>query len=324
MQLDQMVMTPDLKALVGHTPLLPLARIGAGLPATLVAKLEFLNPGGSVKDRTALGILQAAERDGLIGPGAVIIEPTSGNTGIGLAWLCVLKGYRLILTMPDTMSLERRRLVAAYGAEVVLTPGGEGMRGAIREAQRLARTLPGSFIPDQFGNAAGREVHYRHTGPEIWRATGGRVDIFVAGVGTGGTVSGVSRYLKEQNPAVRTVAVEPAESAVLSGGRPGPHGIQGIGAGFVPAVFQLQTVDEVLPVESAAAVETARRLAREEGLLVGVSSGAACRAALQVAARPENEGQLVVVLFPDGGERYLSTDLFAPANNPRRGPGARS
>lgn len=310
--------TSDLTSLIGNTPLLRLGRIGAGLPATLAAKLEFFNPGGSVKDRAALGILEAAERQGLIGPGAVIIEPTSGNTGVGLAWTCALKGYRLILTMPETMSVERRRLVAALGAEVVLTPGAQGMPGAILEAERLAEARPGSFIPNQFRNEAVREVHYRTTGPEIWAATGGQVGVFVAGVGTGGTISGVSRFLKERNPEVWTVAVEPAESAVLSGGKPGPHGIQGIGAGFVPEVFRREVVDEIIPVESAAAMETTRRLACEEGLLVGISSGAACRAALDVAGRPENRGKLVVVLFPDSGERYLSTDLFAQASNQRR------
>lgn len=322
--MDYTEIESDLTKLVGNTPLLRLARIAAGLPATVAAKLECLNPGGSVKDRTALGMLEAAERRGLIGPGSVIIEPTSGNTGVGLAWICVLKGYHLILTMPETMSMERRRLVAAFGAEVVLTPGEDGMEGAIREARRLAGTRPGSFIPDQFRNRAGREVHYRCTGPEIWAATGGRIDIFVAGVGTGGTVSGVSRFLKEQNPAVRTVAVEPAESPVLSGGKPGAHGIQGIGAGFVPEVFQPGVVDEIIPVESGAAMETARRLAREEGLLAGISSGAACRAALDVAARPENAGRLVVVLFPDSGERYLSTDLFDRASTRRRDRDARA
>ncbi len=312
-------MASDLTGLIGNTPLLRLARIGAGLPAVLAAKLEFLNPGGSVKDRAALAILEAAERQGLIGPGAVIIEPTSGNTGVGLAWTCALKGYRLILTMPETMSVERRRLVEAFGAEVVLTPGEEGMSGAIREAERLAEAQPGSFVPNQFRNEAVREVHYRTTGPEIWAATGGQVGVFVAGAGTGGTVSGVSRFLKERNPAVQTVAVEPAESPVLSGGEPGSHGIQGIGAGFVPEVFQREVVDEIIPIETGVAMETARRLACEEGLLVGISSGAACRAALEVAARPENSGKLVVVIFPDSGERYLSTGLFVQASTQRRG-----
>lgn len=310
--------TQNLTALIGNTPLLRLDRIGEGLSATLVAKLEFFNPGGSVKDRAALFILEAAEKAGLIGPGSTIIEPTSGNTGIGLAWICALKGYHLVLTMPETMSIERRRMVEAFGAEVVLTPGQDGMRGAIREAERLVQSRPASFIPQQFRNIAVREAHYQTTGPEIWSATDGRVDIFVGGVGTGGTVSGVSRYLKEFKPTVRTVAVEPAESPVLSGGKAGPHPIQGIGAGFVPEIFQRDVVDEVITVEGAVAMETARRLAREEGLLVGISSGAACRAALDVAARPENRYKLVVVLLPDGGERYLSTELFTPASSPRR------
>lgn len=301
---------PSLTRLIGNTPLLRLEHIGRGLPATMVAKLEFFNPGGSVKDRAALFMLKAAEQAGLIGPGSTIIEPTSGNTGIGLAWICALKGYHLVLTMPETMSIERRRMVEAFGAEVVLTPGKDGMSGAIREAEALAKSRPGAYIPQQFRNVAVREAHYQTTGPEIWSDTRGRVDIFVGGVGTGGTVSGVSRYLKEMKPEVRTAAVEPAESPVLSGGKAGAHPIQGIGAGFVPEIFVREVVDEVITVEGAAAMDTTRRLAREEGLLVGISSGAACHAALQVAARPENRDKLVVVLLPDSGERYLSTPLF--------------
>lgn len=296
--------------LVGNTPMLFLNKLGRGLPGRVAAKLEYFNPAGSVKDRTALAMIEDAEERGVIRPGSVIIEPTSGNTGIGLAMVCAARGYRLILTMPDTMSIERRNLLKAYGAEVVLTPGSEGMPGAIDKARELASQIPGAFIPGQFENPANPAVHRRSTGEEIWRDTEGQVDFFVAGVGTGGTITGVGGLLKERKPSVRVVAVEPAASPVLSGGMPGPHKIQGIGAGFIPQNLDMNLVDEVFPVGYGQAVETARRLAREEGVLVGISSGAAAFAALEVARRPENEGRLVVVLLPDTGERYLSTSLF--------------
>jgi len=296
--------------LIGHTPLVRLTLLAAGLPAAVAAKLEFLNPGGSVKDRAALSMLAAAEAQGRLGPGAVVIEPTSGNTGVGLAWICARKGYRLVLTMPETMSLERRRLLRAFGAEIVLTPGDEGMPGAVRRAEELAARTPGAFVPGQFANPANPEAHRRGTAVEIWEDTAGAVDILVSGVGTGGTLTGTAGELKKRKPAVRAVAVEPAESPVLAGGPPGAHSIQGIGAGFVPDILERPLIDEVVAVSSREARETARRLAREEGLLVGLSAGAAARAALEVAARPENAGRLVVVIFPDSGERYLSTGLF--------------
>jgi cysteine synthase A len=296
--------------LVGNTPLVRLGRLSAGLPAQVAAKLESFNPLGSVKDRIARSMIEAAERQGLIGPDSLIVEPTSGNTGVGLAFVCAARGYRLLLTMPDTMSVERRLLLRALGAELVLTPGSEGMIGAVRKAEEIAGTTPNAFIPQQFKNPANPEVHRRTTAQEIWRDTDGRVDIIVAGVGTGGTITGLAEALKEKKPSVRAVAVEPAASPVLSGGKPGPHRIQGIGAGFVPDVLNMAVVDEVVTVEEADAAETARRLAREEGILAGISSGAAAWAALQVAARPENEGKLVIVVLPDTGERYLSTDLF--------------
>lgn len=295
--------------LIGDTPLVRLNRVVP--PGTEVyAKLEYFNPGGSVKDRIALSMIQAAEEQGLINRDTVIIEPTSGNTGIGLAMVAAAKGYRLILTMPETMSLERRSLLAAYGAEVVLTPAAEGMAGAIRRAEELAREYGNSFLPQQFANPANPAAHRRSTAEEIWKATDGRVDVFVAGVGTGGTITGVGQVLRARRPDVYLVAVEPAESPVLSGGKPGLHGIQGLGAGFVPAVLEVELLDEIFPVRERDAMETARRLAREEGLLVGISAGAAAYAALAVAARPEHRGKVTVVLLPDTGERYLSTGLF--------------
>lgn len=299
--------------LIGHTPLLALERYGTrhGFSAQVLAKLEYLNPAGSAKDRVGLSMVQDAEARGLLKPGAVIIEPTSGNTGIGLACVAAVRGYRLILTMPDTMSAERRAMLAAYGAELVLTPGALGMQGAVEKAEELARSIPGSFIPGQFDNPANPDAHYRTTGPEIWADTQGKVDVLVACVGTGGTLSGTARYLKEQNPAIRVVAVEPAESPVLSGGRPGPHKIQGIGAGFVPGTLDMGVVDEVVAVTGDEAYAAARELARTEGVLAGVSSGAAAHAARILAQRPDMRGKTIAVVLPDTGERYLSTGLFA-------------
>lgn len=299
--------------LVGDTPMVELERLGrdAGAVARVVAKVELFNPAGSVKDRVALAMVERAEADGALRPGATIIEPTSGNTGVGLALVSALKGYRLILTMPETMSVERRRLVAAYGAKVVLTPGAEGMKGAIARAQALREEIPGSVILQQFENPANPARHYRTTAEEIWRDTEGGIDLFVAGVGTGGTVSGTGRRLKELNPAVRIAAVEPASSPVLSGGAPGVHKIQGIGAGFVPGNYDPSVVDLVVPVADDEAIATARLLASREGLLVGISSGAAAYAALQLAKREEYRGKTIVVLLPDTGERYLSTLLYA-------------
>ena len=299
--------------LVGGTPLLELTNLerAYGLKAALLAKLEYLNPAGSVKDRVAKAMLEQAREQGLLRPGGIIIEPTSGNTGIGLAAVGAAMGCQVILTMPDTMSLERRNLARAYGARLVLTPGAQGMKGAIAKAEELARELPGSFLPGQFVNRANPEAHYRTTGPEIWADARGKVDIFVAGVGTGGTITGAGRYLKEQNPSLRVVAVEPADSPVLSGGAPGPHKIQGIGAGFVPQVLDTGVYDEIIPVENEDAFETGRAIARREGVLVGISSGAAVWAAVQLARRSENEGRTIVALLPDGGDRYLSTPMFA-------------
>ena len=299
--------------LVGDTPMVELERLGrdAGAVARVVVKVELFNPAGSVKDRVALAMVERAEADGTLRPGATIIEPTSGNTGVGLALVSALKGYRLILTMPETMSVERRRLVAAYGAQVVLTPGAEGMKGAIARAQALREEIPGSVILQQFENPANPARHYRTTAEEIWRDTEGGIDLFVAGVGTGGTVSGTGRRLKELNPAVRIAAVEPASSPVLSGGAPGAHKIQGIGAGFVPGNYDPSVVDLVVPVADDEAIATARLLASREGLLVGISSGAAAYAALQLAKREEYRGKTIVVLLPDTGERYLSTLLYA-------------
>lgn len=296
--------------LIGNTPLVRLDKLGAGLPARLVGKLEAFNPLGSVKDRIGKSMIEAAERDGLIGPDSVIIEPTSGNTGVALAFVCAARGYRLILTMPDTMSMERRVLLRALGAELILTPGTEGMTGAVRRAEELAEETPGGFVPQQFKNPANPEVHRLTTAEEIWRDTDGEVDIFVSGVGTGGTITGVGEMLKDRKPSLQTVAVEPAASPVLSGGDPGSHKIQGIGAGFMPDVLNMEVVDEVIRVQDEDAGQVARRLAKEEGILAGISSGAAAWAAMQVAGRGENEGKLVVVLLPDTGERYLSTELY--------------
>lgn len=302
----------DVTALIGRTPLVSLSRFSAArsLQTPLVAKVEAFNPGGSAKDRVAQAMLDDAEARGLLGAGAVIIEPTSGNTGVGLALLAAVRGYRVILTMPESMSLERRRLLQAFGAEIVLTPAADGMAGAVARAEALHAALPGSLIAGQFENPANPAAHERTTGPEIWRDTDGTVDVFVACVGTGGTVSGAGRYLKAQNPAVRIVAVEPAASPLLSEGRAGAHGIQGIGANFVPETFDRAVVDEILTVTDEEAFETARALARLEGLLVGISSGAAAAAAASLAARPDMAGKRIVVLLPDTGERYLSTGLF--------------
>ena len=298
--------------LVGRTPLVEAARLEKklGLKAKLLLKLEYLNPAGSVKDRVAKEMLEDAERRGVITAGATIIEPTSGNTGIGLAAMAVAKGYRAILTMPDTMSVERRNILKAYGAEIVLTPGVEGMKGAIAKAEALAKEIPGSFIPGQFENPANPEAHRKTTGPEIWEDTDGNVDIFVAGVGTGGTITGTGSYLKEKNPAIRIVAMEPASSPVLSGGAAGPHMLQGIGAGFVPEILDTNVYDEIVTVENEKAFEYGKELARTEGFLVGISSGAALCAAVEQARKPENEGKTIVVLLPDSGDRYYSTALF--------------
>jgi len=296
--------------LVGNTPLVRLSRIGRGLGAELVAKLEFFNPCASVKDRIGVSMINAAEGEGAIKDGTVIIEPTSGNTGIALAFVCAARGYRLILTMPDTMSRERRRLLKALGAELVLTPGEEGMNGAIREAERLAKSIPHSFMPQQFRNPANPRVHRETTAEEIWRDTEGRVDILVAGVGTGGTITGVAEVIKQRKPTFQAIAVEPAASPVLSGGKAGPHQIQGIGAGFVPEVLNLALIDEIITVTDEDAAVMAQRLAREEGILAGISSGAATWAAIEVAKRRESKDRLIVVILPDSGEHYLSTGLF--------------
>lgn len=299
--------------LIGKTPLLELTHLEQTehLEARILAKLEYFNPAGSVKDRIALAMIRDAEERGQLHPGSVIIEPTSGNTGIGLASVAAARGYRLILVMPDTMSVERRQLMKAYGAELVLTEGAKGMKGAIARAEELAREIPDSFLPGQFANPANPAVHRATTGPEIWADTDGQVDIFVAGVGTGGTITGVGEYLKSRNPAVRVVAVEPESSPVLSGGNPGPHKIQGIGAGFVPDNLNTRIYDEVITVSNEDAFDYGRRVGRQEGVLVGISSGAAVRAAVTLAQRPENKGKTIVVLLPDTGDRYLSTPLFA-------------
>lgn len=298
--------------LIGGTPLLELVRIQQqeGLRARILAKLEHLNPGGSAKDRVGRALIDDAEARGLLRPGSVIIEPTSGNTGIGLACVAAARGYRTVIVMPDSMSVERRKLMGAYGAEVVLTPGAQGMQGAIRRAEELAREIPGSFIPGQFDNPANPAAHRASTGPEIWRDTGGQVDIFVASVGTGGTITGTGQYLREQKADVEIVAVEPAASPVLSGGSAGPHGLQGIGAGFVPRVLDTGIYDEIVTVTEEDAYTAGRLMGRTEGVLVGISSGAALWAAIQLARRPANEGRTIVVLLPDSGERYLSTSMF--------------
>ncbi len=303
----------SLTELIGKTPLLELSNYEKknGLPAKIVAKLEYFNPGGSVKDRIALAMIDNAEQRGILKKGSVIIEPTSGNTGIGLASVAAARGYRIIITMPETMSVERRILMRAYGAEIVLTEGSKGMKGAIAKAEELAASMPNSFIPGQFDNPANPAIHRATTGPEIWEDTDGKVDIFVAGAGTGGTVTGVGEYLKGKNPNVKIVVVEPADSPVLSEGHAGPHKIQGIGAGFVPAVLNTKVYDEIIPVKNEDAFAVAREIGREEGLLVGISSGAAAWAATQLAKRPENAGKTIVVILPDTGERYLSTALFA-------------
>ncbi|HIX18857.1 MAG TPA: cysteine synthase A [Candidatus Gemmiger faecavium] len=307
-----MKIASGISALIGHTPLVYLSNYSAaqGLKSPIVAKLEYFNPAGSVKDRVAKSMLDRAEQEGKLSPGAVIIEPTSGNTGIGLAALAAARGYRVILTMPETMSVERRNLLKAYGAEIVLTPGAKGMSGAIEKANELAAATPGSFVPGQFENPANPAAHMASTGPEIWHDTYGQIDIFVAGVGTGGTLSGVGRYLKKQNPNVRVVAVEPAASPVLSGGKAGPHGLQGIGAGFVPDTLDTTVYDEIITVTNEDAYAAGRDIARKEGFLVGISSGAAAWAAIQLAKRPENQGKMIVALLPDTGERYLSTPMF--------------
>ena len=299
--------------LIGHTPLLELTHIekAHGLKARIVAKLEYFNPAGSVKDRIARAMIDDAEAKGILKPGSVIIEPTSGNTGIGLASVAAARGYRIIIVMPETMSVERRQLMKAYGAELVLTEGAKGMKGAIAKADELAKEIPNSFVPGQFVNAANPKAHFESTGPEIWQDTDGKVDIFVAGVGTGGTVTGVGQYLKSQNPDVKVVAVEPAASPVLSKGVSGSHKIQGIGAGFVPDVLDTKVYDEIIPVENDDAFTAGREISRREGVLVGISSGAAIWAAIELAKRPENEGKTIVALLPDTGDRYLSTPLFA-------------
>lgn len=303
----------SLTQLVGDTPLLEVENVEKtlGLKAHVLVKLEYFNPGGSVKDRVALAMIEDAEKRGALKPGGVIIEPTSGNTGIGLAWVASVKGYRIILTMPETMSLERRNLLKALGAELVLTPGSEGMKGAIARAKELQHEHPSSFIPQQFENPANPEAHTRTTAEEIWRDTDGKVDIFVAGVGTGGTLSGTSRGLKKHNPAIKAYAVEPATSAVLEGNPSGPHKIQGIGAGFVPRNFDASAADQILPIQDNDAIRASRLLAQKEGLLVGISAGAALHAAIELAKKPENEGKTIVALLPDTGERYLSTVLYA-------------
>ncbi len=306
-----MSIADNVTQLIGNTPLVRLNRVTEGAAADVVAKLEFFNPGNSVKDRIGVAMIDAAEQAGLIKPDTIILEPTSGNTGIALALVAAARGYRCVLTMPETMSMERRMLLRALGAEIILTPGSEGMPGAIAKAEELAKSDQRYLVPQQFENPANPEIHRKTTAEEVWRDTDGKVDIFVAGVGTGGTITGVAEVIKERKPSAQFVAVEPAASPVLSGGQKGPHPIQGLGAGFVPPVLDMELVDEVITVGNEEALDLARRLAREEGLLVGISSGAAVVAALQLARRPENAGKLVVVVLPDLGERYLSTPLFA-------------
>ncbi len=302
---------PSAEALIGRTPLLTLNRLGANLNAKVLAKLELFNPAGSAKDRVALAMINDAEEKGLLVPGSVIIEPTSGNTGLGLAAIAAVRGYRCIIVMPDSMSMERQLLMGAYGAELVLTPGAEGMTGAIAKAETLAREIPNSFIPGQFDNPANPAAHYTTTGPEIWADTDGRVDIFVAGIGTGGTITGTGRYLKEQNPNIQIVGVEPASSPLLTQGHAGPHGLQGIGANFVPSILDTSLIDEIIPVTEEQAYAAGRRIGTQEGILVGISSGAALHAAIEAAKAPENAGKTIVVLLPDTGTRYLSTPLYS-------------
>ena len=315
-----MKIAKNVAEVIGNTPLVQLNRMGQGLAGNIVLKLEFMNPAHSVKDRIGLAMIEAAERDGKIKPDTIIVEPTSGNTGIALAMVCASRGYKLVLTMPETMSKERRILLRAFGAELILTPGNEGMGGAIKRAEMLSQSDPKYFMPQQFKNLANPDVHRRTTAPEIWRDTDGKVDLVISGVGTGGTITGVGEVLKKNKPSVRMVAVEPDASAVLSGGPKGPHPIQGIGAGFIPDILNTKIYDEVIRVKNDDAMTTARRLAKEEGVLGGISSGAAVWAALEVAKRPEMKDKMIVVIIPSFGERYLSTALFAPlAEEPQQG-----